>query len=140
MAVDGHDTHAPLMFHRDPLSGLAPYRQLVQQVKRASRLGQLKIGDRLPTVRDVAAQLAVNPNTVLKAYRQLETEGLLESRPGLGLFVAANLSGPSLADQSKLQRELLRWLHRARGAGLDDEGIDALVASTVRLAAVEGAA
>src|SRR5437899_2883364 len=95
-----------IVFRRDLGSGLAPYLQLVQQVRHALRLGQLEVGDRLPTVRDVAAQLAINPNTVLKAYRQLETEGLVESRPGLGIFVARGLVGPSPQDQARLRREL----------------------------------
>ncbi len=133
MDVNGPAVESPIVFHRDPTSGVAPYLQLVQQVKQASRLGRLKIGDRLPSVREVSAQLAVNPNTVLKAYRQLETEGLLESRPGLGLFVASTLEGPSPEAQARLRRELLRWLSRAREAGLDSDGIDALVATTLRL-------
>src|SRR2546422_10012243 len=107
MTALSHNVSAgAIVFRKDPRSGLAPYLQLVQQVKHALRLGQLQVGDRLPTVRDVAAELAVNPNTVLKAYRQLETEGLVESRPGLGIFVARVLAGPSPRDQARLRREL----------------------------------
>jgi GntR family transcriptional regulator len=120
-----------IVFHRDDASGLAPYLQLIQQVKHGLRLRHLRVGDRLPTVRDVAAQLAINPNTVLKAYRQLEVERLLESRPGLGVFVAANLAGPSPEDQAELRGDLLDWLARARAAGLDAESIDALIADTI---------
>jgi GntR family transcriptional regulator len=116
---------------------LTQYLQLVQQVTHALRLGQLKMGDRLPTVRDVAAQLAINPNTVLKAYRHLEMQGLLESRPGTGVFVAMELRGPSSHDQAALRRELLRWLGHAKDAGLDAEGVQALFADTSRQYAID---
>jgi GntR family transcriptional regulator len=96
------------------------------------RLGHVQLGDRLPTVRDVASQLAVNPNTVLKAYRQLEAEGLVESRPGLGIFVAAALEVPGVREQARLRRELERWLDRAFAAGLDDQAIGALVTEVRR--------
>ena len=71
-------------FHLDARSGVPPYQQLIRQVRHALRLGLLKEGDKLPTVKDVVAQIAINPNTVLKAYRQLEIEGLVEGRPGVG--------------------------------------------------------
>src|SRR5215204_3826200 len=71
-------------FHLDTRSGVAPYMQLIQQVRRAMRLGLLSEGDQLPTVKDVVAKVAINPNTVLKAYRELEHEGLVSPRPGLG--------------------------------------------------------
>ena len=69
-------------FHLDGRSGVSPYLQLVQQVRRALRLGLLSEGDQLPTVKDVVGQLAINPNTVLKAYRELEHDGLVAARPG----------------------------------------------------------
>jgi GntR family transcriptional regulator len=78
------------------------------------------------------AQIAINPNTVLKAYRELEHEGLIESRPGQGTFVLRTLAGPSLASHAVLRRELLRWIRRAREAGLDPESIEALFANTFR--------
>jgi GntR family transcriptional regulator len=121
-----------ITFRLDTASGLTPYLQLTQQITHALRLGQLKVGDRLPTVRDVAAQLAINPNTVLKAYRHLEMQGLLASRPGTGVFVARELRGPSPQDQAALRRLLLRWLTQARAAGLDTEGMEALFADTIR--------
>jgi GntR family transcriptional regulator len=126
-----------IVFRKDSTSGLAPYLQLIQQVKHALRLGQLTVGDRLPTVREVAHQLAINPNTVLKAYRQMETEGLVESRPGIGMFVAANLAGPSPEDQASLRRELRHWLRVARGAGLDHESITALFIDGLRQMSAE---
>lgn len=131
MNVDDSDG-ASIVFRRDRSSGVPPYLQLVQQVKDALRLGHLQLGDRLPTVRDVAAQLAVNPNTVLKAYRQLDAERLVESRPGLGIFVAATLEGPGLREQAKLRRELERWLDHAAAIGLDEQAIAALFGETSR--------
>src|ERR1700736_2741794 len=126
-----------IAFRLDMTSGLTPYLQLTQQVTHALRLGQLKVGDRLPTVRDVAAQLAINPNTVLKAYRHLEVQGLLASRPGTGVFVAKELRGPSPQDQAALRRVLLRWLRTAKEAGLDAEGVEALFADTIRQHAID---
>jgi GntR family transcriptional regulator len=119
-------------FHLDMRSGVAPYLQLIHQVRHALRLGMLRQGDQLPKVKDVAAGLAINPNTVLKAYRELEYEGLAAARPGVGTFVTGTLVGPSLAAHQPLRRELERWLSKARRAGLDDESIEALFASTFR--------
>src|SRR5207237_6481337 len=126
-------THAnTLSLHIEISSAPRPYPHLVQQITHALRLGHLKVGDRLPTVRDVAAKVAINPNTVLKAYRHLEVQGLLVSRPGRGVFVAKELAGPSAHDQASLRRALLRWLSQAEDAGLDAEGMQALFANTVR--------
>src|SRR5580693_5429080 len=111
--------------------------QLIHQVRQALRLGLLRKGDQLPKVKDVAAGLAINPNTVLKAYRELEYEGLV-ARPGIGTFVTATLSdGGSLKAHAPLRRELQRWLAKARRAGLDDESIEALFVSTFRSASEE---
>jgi GntR family transcriptional regulator len=125
-------------FHLDGRSGVAPYMQLIHQVRHALRLGLLREGDQLPKVKDVAAGLAINPNTVLKAYRELEYEGLAAARPGVGTFVTATLSkDESLAAHGPLRRELQRWLVKARRAGLDDESIEALFVSTFRSASEE---
>jgi DNA-binding transcriptional regulator YhcF (GntR family) len=124
-------------FHLDARSGVAPYMQLIHQVRQALRLGLLDMGDQLPKVKDVAAGLAINPNTVLKAYRELEYEGLAAARPGIGTFVTGTLGVASLAAHGPLRRELQRWLAKARGAGLDDESIEALFTSTFRSAAEE---
>src|ERR1700691_4371455 len=110
-------------FHLDARAGVAPYRQLIHQVRHALRLGLLHEGDQLPKVKDVAAGLAINPNTVLKAYRELEYEDLVAARPGVGTFVTGTLDGGSLAAHGPLRRELLRWLAKAPRAGLDDESI-----------------
>jgi GntR family transcriptional regulator len=122
-------------FRIDLRSGVAPYRQIVQQVRQALQLGMLHVGDQLPTVKEVAAQAAINPNTVLKAYRELEHEGLAAGRPGLGTFITRSLGGESRANHRRLQIELRRWLGRARAAGLDDDGIAALFESTFRSSA-----
>jgi DNA-binding transcriptional regulator YhcF (GntR family) len=124
-------------FHLDGRSGLSPYLQLVRQVRQALRLGLLREGDQLPTVKEVVAWLAINPNTVLKAYRELEHEGLVAARPGVGTFVTATLADTSLAAHGPLRVELQRWLAKARRAGLDDESIEALFMTTFRTAAQE---
>ena len=126
-------------FHQDARSGVAPYLQIIQQVRQALRLGTLSVGDQLPTVKDVVAALAINPNTVLKAYRELEYEGLAAARPGVGTFVTATLSDGSLAAHGPLRRDLERWLAKARRAGLDDESIEALYRDTARAAMKEEA-
>jgi len=130
-------------FHLDNHSGVPPYLQIVQQVKQALRLGILGVGDQLPTVRDVVEQLVINSNTVLKAYRELEHEGLVSSRPGQGTFVLRTLAAVSLASHAMLRRSLVRWLQSAREAGLDDERILAIFNTTfwdVRAAESEGTA
>jgi GntR family transcriptional regulator len=119
-------------FRIDPNSGVAPYRQLVHQVHQALRLGVLAQGDRLPTVKDVVAQVAINPNTVLKAYRELELEGLAEGRPGVGTFVTRSLVHTSVSAHRGLRTDLERWLTKARRAGLDDPSIAALFDATFR--------
>jgi len=124
-------------FHLDARSGVAPYLQLIHQVRQALRLGLLDPGDQLPTVKDVVAMVAINPNTVLKAYRELEHEGLVAARPGIGTFVTGSLSGASLAAHAPLRADLRRWLAKARRAGLDDESIEALFMNTFRSAAEE---
>jgi GntR family transcriptional regulator len=126
-------------FHLDARSGVAPYMQLIQQVRRAMRLGLLNEGDRLPTVKDVVAKVAINPNTVLKAYRELEYEGLVSVRPGLGTFVTRTLGGDALAAHEPLRRDLEGWLDEARAAGLDDESIEALFLATFRVFSQERA-
>jgi GntR family transcriptional regulator len=126
-----------ITFHIDSDSGVASYLQLEQQVKQALRLGVLEVGDKLPTIREVVASLAINPNTVHKAYRDLEREGLVKSRPGQGTFVMKTLAGPSLKNQAVVRRSLDRWLREAYEAGLDEESIVALFTAALRAAAKE---
>jgi GntR family transcriptional regulator len=120
-------------FHLEKRTGVAPYMQLVQQVRQALRLGLLQPGDQLPTVREVVSQIAINPNTVFKAYRELEHEGLVESRPGLGTFVLKSLARSSPAEQEGLREDLIQWLRRAFAVGLDTESIAALFSNTLHL-------
>jgi GntR family transcriptional regulator len=126
-------------FHLNARSGVAPYMQLIQQVRHALRLGVLREGDRLPTVKEVVAQVTINPNTVLKAYRELEYEGLVTVRAGVGTFVARTLGDESLAAHAPLRQDLERWLAEARRAGLDDDSIEALLLSTFRASVQEKA-
>jgi GntR family transcriptional regulator len=121
-----------IQFHLQTRSGVAPYMQLIQQVRQALLLGQLEEGDQLPTVKDVVTLLAINPNTVLKAYRELEYEGLAAPRPGVGTFVTKTLTGASLAAHAPLREELQQWLAKARRAGLDSDSIEALFLTTFR--------
>ena len=127
-------------FHLDSRSGVSPYLQIVQQVRQALRLDLLREGDQLPTVKEVVGQLAINPNTVLKAYRELEHEGLVSARPGVGTFVTGSLGGQSLAAQGPLRQALRGWITKARRAGLDDESIEALFRDTFRDALERGVA
>jgi GntR family transcriptional regulator len=124
-------------FHLDAGSGVAPYLQVVHQVRRALRLGILRQGDQLPTVKDVVARLAINPNTVLKAYRELEHDGLVSARPGVGTFVTGSLGDGSFAAQGPIRQDLQRWLGKARRAGLDDESIEALFRDCFRASSGE---
>jgi GntR family transcriptional regulator len=124
-------------FHLDGSSGLPPYLQLVRQVRQALRLDLLREGDQLPTVKDVVARLAINPNTVLKAYRELERDGLVTARPGVGTFVTRTLTDASLAAHAPLRKDLQRWLTKARLAGLDEESIEALFMTTFRTSTEE---
>jgi GntR family transcriptional regulator len=126
-----------ISFRVDSRSVTPPYLQIVQQVRQALRIGLLDAGDKLPAVREVVAATAVNPNTVLKAYRDLEREGLIEARPGHGTFVLKRPPGPPPGTHSRLGRSLARWVRQARDAGLDDESIESLLRVTLRAAADE---
>ena len=127
-------------FRLDGSSGVPPYLQLVHQVRQSLLLGYLREGDRLPTVKEVAVDLAINPNTVVKAYRQLEHEGLTAGRPGQGTFITAGpvpsteAPVPSAATEA-LRRSLDRWLRDAAAAGLSEDAITALIAAVRRDAA-----
>jgi GntR family transcriptional regulator len=119
-------------FRVDGRSGVAPYLQIVRQVRQALRMGVLDVGDQLPRVREVVTAVAVNPNTVLKAYRDLEREGLVEARAGQGTFVRARPPGPPPGTHSRLGRSLARWVREAREAGLDDESMESLLRVALR--------
>ena len=119
-------------FRLDASSGVPPYLQLVHQVRQSLLLGYLREGDRLPTVKELAGELAINPNTVVKAYRQLEHEGLAGGRPGQGTFITAPLAPPPPAASESLRSSLEEWFRSAQEAGLSEEAVTALIA-VVRL-------
>jgi GntR family transcriptional regulator len=125
-------TDPALAFWIDNRTGVAPYLQLVHQVRQALRLGLLSVGDQLPTVKQVVAAVAINPNTVLKAYRELERDGLVTGRPGVGTFVTRSLAGDSLASHEPLRQELSAWILKAHHAGLSADSVEALIATTLR--------
>jgi GntR family transcriptional regulator len=127
-------------FRLDARSGVSTYLQLVHQVRHAVRVGMLRPGDQLPTVKEVVGSLAINPNTVLKAYRELEHEGLAEGRPGVGTFITESVKGPPPDAQAALRRSLDRWLRSAFDAGLDTEDVRALFETSMRERDREGVA
>ena len=124
----------------DTRSVVPPYLQIVQQVRQALRMGVLDVGDQLPSVREVVATTAINPNTVLKAYRDLEREGLVAAAAGRGTFVTKRPDGPPPGTHTRLGRGLARWVREARAAGLDDESIESLLRVTLRSADEEASA
>lgn len=132
--------NARLELHLNAKLGVAPYLQIVQQVRRAVRLGLLQPGDQLPTVKQVVASLAINPNTVLKAYRELELEGVIAGRRGLGTFVLSSIEGQPSERLISLRRALDRWVDEAHEAGLDLETVSALLEDALRSAQARFAA
>jgi GntR family transcriptional regulator len=134
MTIDKQSSQpgSPISFRLDPGSGVPTYLQLVQQVEQGLRLGYLSRGDQLPTVKDVVEALAINPNTVLKAYRELEHRGLAVGRPGQGTFIEGMLRHVGIAEQNTLRKALMTWLQSADSAGLDEDGVVALFTSALR--------
>jgi GntR family transcriptional regulator len=120
-----------IAFRLDARSGVPTYLQLVQQVKQAVRLGILHSGDQLPTVKEVVAMLAINPNTVLKAYRELDQEGIAEGRRGQGTFISDSLTQLEPDNVDALRESLDAWVRSARAAGLDEDAMKALFSDTV---------
>jgi GntR family transcriptional regulator len=129
-----------IAFHLDQHTGVPAYLQIVHQVKQALRMGTLAVGDKLPTVKEVVADVAVNPNTVMKAYWELEHEGLVEGRQGVGTFVCRVPAGPPPTTQVRLARGLERWVQTARDTGMDDEAIESMLRSVLRASSAEGVA
>jgi GntR family transcriptional regulator len=127
-------------FALDEGSGVATYLQLAQQVRQALRLGMLEPGERLPTAQQVVARLAINPNTVLKAYRELEREGLVRARPGQGTFVLRALPGTDPAVQARFLASMTDWLRSARAAGLGPDDVEAIYHTAFRDCFAEGVA
>lgn len=118
-------------FRIDRRSGIPTYVQLVLQVKQALRRGDLAVGDKLPTAKDVVSTLAINPNTVLKAYKELEHDGLAEGRPGLGTFITASLAKAGMAEKTALTQELDTWVTHGASAGLERTDLEALFAAAL---------
>jgi GntR family transcriptional regulator len=129
-----------IRFRVDARSAVPPYLQIVQQVRQALRMGLIDVGDQLPSVREVVTATAINPNTVLKAYRDLEREGLVAAAAGRGTFVTRRPDGPPPGTHARLGRSLARWVREARAAGLDDESIESLLRVTLRAADEEAIA
>jgi GntR family transcriptional regulator len=115
------------VFRVDTGSGVPIYRQLVQQVRRDVMLGRLRPGDQLPSVKEVVDSLSVNPNTVVKAFSELEHMGLVVRRQGIGTFVAASASMTSVPVAPRLLGSLARWVDRATQDGLSAEQIRMLL-------------
>jgi GntR family transcriptional regulator len=113
-------------------SGVPAYLQIVHQTKQALRMGLLGVGDQLPTIKEVVAQVAINPNTVTRAYRELEHEGLVEGRQGVGTFVCRRPPGPPPGTVTRLARNLEKWVQTARHVGLDDESIQSMLQATLQ--------
>jgi GntR family transcriptional regulator len=133
MAIDkGQAASGLVAFRLDHGSGVPTYLQLVQQVEQALRLGLLGPGDQLPTVKEAVESLAINPNTVMKAYRELEHRGLAAGRPGQGTFIKAKLQRVSGAEQAALAGRLAAWMRDAAAAGLDDQSITAMFDAVLR--------
>ena len=126
-----------MLFHLQFDSPIPPYEQIVAQVIFAIASGTLEVGSLLPSVRELGPRILVHPNTVAKAYSELEHEGLVEGRPGVGTFVLKGLDGPPPHAHAALRRSLLRWIRNALEAGLDHDSVEALFDSTFREAAEE---
>lgn len=127
-------------FRIETRNGIPPYLQLVQQVRQALRMGVVAEGDQLPTVKEVVETVAINPNTVLRAYRELERDGLVQGRAGQGTFVLARPPGPPPGTHTRLARSLGEWVAEAREAGLDDEAIEQLLRVVMRASQEKGVA
>jgi GntR family transcriptional regulator len=120
-----------MVFRLATKSNVPPYAQLAEQVRQALMTGVLREGDQLPTVKEVVSALAINANTVLKAYRELEHEGLVEGRQGIGTFVLRRPDGPPPGTHVLLARSLATWIAKARKAGMRDADIESMVRSTL---------
>ena len=137
--IGGDAFVSPIIFRLDPTSGVPTYLQLVHQVEHALRLGYLEHGDQLPRVKDVVGSLSINPNTVIKAYADLEGKGIAKGRPGVGTFIVSVPEKVDVSQLNSLRRSLKRgWLRTATDAGLDEADIVALFTSTLHELITEG--
>jgi GntR family transcriptional regulator len=138
--MTGEPLKQTVTFQLNQASGVPAYLQIVQQVEQALRMGILRPGDQLPTVKQVVAEVTINPNTVTKAYRELEHAGLVEGRQGVGTFVLRRPQGPPPEEQTRLARGLQRWVDRAQAAGLDGQAMEAMLRSVLGNASDRGVA
>lgn len=130
--ASSQSTKISIVFSLEVQSGIPTYLQLVQQVEAALNLGYLVEGDQLPTVKEVVLSIAINPNTVLKAYRELESRGIAGGRPGIGTFIVASPRVITSNKLSALRKSLTRgWIRDAKKAGLSNEAIIALFNSAI---------
>jgi GntR family transcriptional regulator len=120
-----------MFFRLSPQSGVPMYLQLVEQVRHGVETGALRPGDQLPTLRTVAEELVVNPNTVAKAYREMEHAGLIVLRQGAGAFVAAGVARAEPRAVQKGRTVVRRAIDTLRDLGLDDGAIRRLVDTTL---------
>ncbi len=128
MKRNGELESTQFAFRLDGHSGVPVYRQLIDQVQGAIAAGALKPGDQLPTVRLVAVELAINPNTVSRAYREMEIRGILDTQQGTGTFISDRQTEPTLEERHRQLSQLVgEFVSRAGAAGLTvDELINAL--------------
>jgi GntR family transcriptional regulator len=113
-----------MLFRPNPSSGVPIYLQLMEQVKHAVETGALKAGDQLPGIRPLAEELVINPNTVAKAYRELEHEGVIELRHGSGAFVTSTARAKKQTDRIRAGQDIVTAaIERLRARGLSDEEI-----------------
>ena len=121
-----------MLFRPNPGSGVPIYLQLMEQVRHAVETGALRTGEQLPGIRKVAEELVINPNTVAKAYRELEHEGIVDLRQGAGAFIAGNGSDKSQHDRMRKAVPIIETaIQKLTGMGLNEEEIRRLFESTL---------
>lgn len=116
----------------NPRTGVPIYRQLMQQIKTGITAGILAPGEKMPTVREVALELTINPNTVARAYRELEIEGLLSSTQGKGTYVAKGLSPPSKERKQIFQEKVMRLIVEGEQLKLSPKIMESIFLEAIR--------
>ncbi len=121
-----------MIFRLNPNSGVPIYLQIMEQIKHAVENGVLRPGDQLPGMRKLAETMVMNPNTVAKAYRELEHEGLIELRQGAGAFISENLNTKALTDRMQTARPIVdKAVERLLALGLSEEEIKRLIDASI---------
>jgi GntR family transcriptional regulator len=117
-----------MLFRSNPSSGVPIYLQLMEQVKHGVETGALRPGDQLPGIRPLAEELVINPNTVAKAYRELEHEGVIELRHGAGAFVSPNAGAKKVTEKLRAGQTIVAAaIERLHARGITDEEIRRLI-------------